>query len=223
MGSRALDPGKPAPAAAAPSCATTAGPASPSTAPPARPLKLTLKLGGRRPLQAGTRRVRAAALAAALACDACAGVLLDPVTAPACAHSFCRPCVNGWLDGGGGGCPACALEARARRDAGGGGDTPTAAKAGRRGVGGEWGGGLPTPDAAAPLGRAPYESGRLKADPSLAAITAAVFPWRGGGGGGFGTGPAAEPTAATLGELERRYWAAAAAAKAFAAGEKKQG
>lgn len=152
------------------------------------------------------RRVRASALAAALACDACAGVLIDPVTATACAHTFCRACINGWLDGGGRACPGCVLDER--KGVGVSADTSNQPrKRGRpRTAGalpGTWGLPLATPESAG-LGAKPYESGRLKADPTLAAIVATVFPHRGGGTGSSSDGGDG-PTPATLAEMERRY------------------
>jgi len=60
-----------------------------------------------------TTTVPAPKLAAALACNFCARVLLDAVVAPNCMHAFCAPCIDAWVEARAAACPCCvALGAR---------------------------------------------------------------------------------------------------------------
>lgn len=56
---------------------------------------------------ANTRTAQASKLAAALACNFCAGVLLDAVVAPNCMHAFCAPCIDAWVEARAAACPCC--------------------------------------------------------------------------------------------------------------------
>ena len=57
-----------------------------------------------------TRATPAAKLAAALACNFCARVLLDAVVAPSCMHAFCAPCADAWVEARAASCPCCVAE-----------------------------------------------------------------------------------------------------------------
>ena len=54
-----------------------------------------------------TRTTPASKLAAALACNFGAGVLLDAVVAPNCMHAFCAPCIDAWVEARAAACPCC--------------------------------------------------------------------------------------------------------------------
>ena len=60
-----------------------------------------------------TRTTPASKLAAALAGNFCAGVLLDAVVAPNCMHAFCAPCIDAWVEARAAACPGTWPKARA--------------------------------------------------------------------------------------------------------------
>lgn len=59
------------------------------------------------PSTSATRTTPAPRLAAALACNFCARVLLDAVVAPNCMHAFCAPCIDAWVEARAAACPCC--------------------------------------------------------------------------------------------------------------------